>query len=616
MNAAHVSVPAFRWYIHQLALIQPKAVQFKSQWEGKEQSEWLSLCWSSLQWAAHLLPYTRFLPDEASVHKVLVSMLLELAPSVQVADLMAEFFHDNTNIHPELQERLDKILAQWQSIIVKPEEDGRSVRNSQESFDGRKSVTFHDASPRGESLSVYFLKQQQVIKRVLKKKHKVLGFYQEFVFERGVELPRKLSIGSQPCETKVSYFDFLDMFCAISFSKILDKLQTKDKASSLPLLRCLCEDLVNQEMNFFVENVAAQAHKKQGLVILAGGSEHYASHDDLAAEQRHARFAKKPAGLFRGRSIMDYSPERDHAAVMRETGEPSQHEPVYAHIQQKTSHRVVSPRQPRLTEAANQWQLTVNFGKRYTSLQQLLEWLEVWSNKRHGFGLGRQEAQLKLKPSMKLHIPAQLIVLSLWLLENKYSSNGARSTQQMDHDRGRQTLRGRSSGNTLRKSASLSSYDGPRGGNKRVSPAGRRGRGRSRSGSGSPAARQVLVDRMESEHTGLEQSLPQSTLREEEEVRTAYEQVLDGSAIASSVHNNHRGIGVGENMSDADLPAGEGGLAQLLQNVIRKEMRRIVQSRNPRNLEPPFWSILLYIWYIRLMFSVAARNFLLLCDLQ
>nr|KAG5696350.1 hypothetical protein BaRGS_028345 [Batillaria attramentaria] len=524
MNAAHVSVPAFRWYIHQLALIQPKAVQFKSQWEGKEQSEWLSLCWSSLQWAAHLLPYTRFLPDEASVHKVLVSMLLELAPSVQVADLMAEFFHDNTNIHPELQERLDKILAQWQSIIVKPEEDGRSVRNSQESFDGRKSVTFHDASPRGESLSVYFLKQQQVIKRVLKKKHKVLGFYQEFVFERGVELPRKLSIGSQPCETKVSYFDFLDMFCAISFSKILDKLQTKDKASSLPLLRCLCEDLVNQEMNFFVENVAAQAHKKQGLVILAGGLEHYASHDDLAAEQRHAqRFANKPAGLFRGRSIMDYSPERDHAAVTRETGEPSQHEPVYAHIQQKTSHRVVSPRQPRLTEAANQWQLTVNFGKRYTSLQQLLEWLEVWSNKRHGFGLGRQEAQLKLK---------------------------------------------------------------------------------------------VLVDRMESEHTGLEQSLPQSTLREEEEVRTAYEQVLDGSAIASSVHNNHRGIGDGENMSDADLPAGDGGLAQLLQNVIRKEMRRIVQSRNPRNLEPPFWSILLYIWYIRLMFSVAARNFLLLCDLQ
>ena len=46
--------------------------------------------------------------------QVLVSMLLELAPSIQVADLMAEFFHDSHDAHPELQERLDKILADWQ----------------------------------------------------------------------------------------------------------------------------------------------------------------------------------------------------------------------------------------------------------------------------------------------------------------------------------------------------------------------------------------------------------------------------------------------------------------------------------------------------------------------
>ena len=58
-----------------------------------------------------------------------------------------------------------------------------------------------------------------------------------------------------------------------------------------------------------------------------------------------------------------------------------------------------SPRQRHLKEAAaNQnWQLTVNFGKRYTQLQQLLEWLEVWSNKHHKFGLGRLEAVLELK---------------------------------------------------------------------------------------------------------------------------------------------------------------------------------------------------------------------------
>lgn len=107
-----------------------------------------------------------------------------------------------------------------QSIIVKPEEDGRSVRNSQDSFEGRKSVTFHGASPRGESLSVYFLKQQQVAKKVLKKKQRCFGYYEEYVFAQGVEPPKKLFIGARPFETKVSYFDFLDMFCSVSFSKV------------------------------------------------------------------------------------------------------------------------------------------------------------------------------------------------------------------------------------------------------------------------------------------------------------------------------------------------------------------------------------------------------------
>lgn len=29
MNAAHVSIPALHWYIHQLAVVQPKAQQFR-----------------------------------------------------------------------------------------------------------------------------------------------------------------------------------------------------------------------------------------------------------------------------------------------------------------------------------------------------------------------------------------------------------------------------------------------------------------------------------------------------------------------------------------------------------------------------------------------------------
>ena len=126
------------------------------------------------------------------------------------------------------------------------------------------------------------------------------------------------------------------------------------------------------------------------------------------------------------------------------------------------------------------------------------------------------------QPSMKLQIPAQLIVLSLWLLENKYSSTARQSPRFSDTERGRQGLRG---GNTLRTS-SMSPSDVKRGGNKRVSPA--RGRGHSRSSSGSPQ-RQVIGEVMlEAQQAGLARSLPLSSLRDEEEIRTAYEQVLEG----------------------------------------------------------------------------------------
>ena len=58
---------------------------------------------------------------------------------------------------------LQFIVFSLQSIIIVPESDGRSVGDSLDmDEDGRKSVTFLGASPRGKSLSVYFHKQCMV----------------------------------------------------------------------------------------------------------------------------------------------------------------------------------------------------------------------------------------------------------------------------------------------------------------------------------------------------------------------------------------------------------------------------------------------------------------------
>lgn len=52
-----------------------------------------------------------------------------------------------------------------QGIVLVPEADGKSVGDSLDmDEEGRKSVTFLGASPRGKSLSVYFHKQCMVCK--------------------------------------------------------------------------------------------------------------------------------------------------------------------------------------------------------------------------------------------------------------------------------------------------------------------------------------------------------------------------------------------------------------------------------------------------------------------
>lgn len=112
---------------------------------------------------------------------------------------------------------------------------------------------------------------------------------------------------------------------------------------------------------------------------------------------------------------------------------------------------------------------------------------------------------------MKLQIPAQLIVLSLWLLENKYTKTTGRD-KEGNREFGINSSHQRSD-NAVHKSASL----GPQN-NDSKQIFFERQRDKSRSPTHSPAAPEPQESAQVSQR---------STLREEEEVRTAYEQVLD-----------------------------------------------------------------------------------------
>ncbi|GFO21000.1 hypothetical protein PoB_004750500 [Plakobranchus ocellatus] len=252
-----------------------------------------------------------------------------------------------------------------------------------------------------------------------------------------------LHVGSRPFETKRSYLEFLDTFYSVGFSKVLEVMAGKDKTSAQPFLRSFARDIVDREMLFFVQRVAGTAHKKpQGLAVITGRAAQGGGQDTAASFSSHPKRMRghsvpgrtsgrlgdedagqirgsRPVGLFRGKSMVETTLERSHACVKSYGSEPdnlddpdlslinpksSQPQPGLAHRFSQSEEALYGLR-PGMGQADNSgWSLTVNFGKKYTALQQLLEWLEVWGNKPHVLGLGPgQEEVLNSGNSHLMH---------------------------------------------------------------------------------------------------------------------------------------------------------------------------------------------------------------------
>lgn len=357
-------------------------------------------CFKSLQWAVNLLPFSHFLPDEGSLYKVVLSLLIELPPCEDTADILAEHLYDSESLDADVQEKLTVLLKQWQSVIIQPEDDGRSARDEEETLnesrDGKKSVTFLKASPRGKTLSVYFEKQCQVVTKMLKKKAKCFGRYDQFVFSldtrRSTDTRNDvdLFIGCRPYETKQSFMEFLDTFSAVCFSKQVDA-EAESSNSSLPLLEPFAREVKKRELQSLAYKIVNSVRQRQGLSVFVTPKQNLENikHDSLAPQS---------------------------AAQLQEDNVRSPGKQNMTNLASKFSH----PDDALYMDAqGNLVSLDVDFGPKYASLQSLLEWLTRWASRHHVLELGGPDSLL---PKVRIHIPPQLVVLALWLVENKYSS--------------------------------------------------------------------------------------------------------------------------------------------------------------------------------------------------
>lgn len=448
------------------ALLQRKASRQKV-----SQAELQLQCQDTLQWALHMLPFSRYLDGEYELYSAALSQVVELPANESTALIMVDHFYDFESLHPEIQEKLKVLQKEWQGVFL-----GAAK--------GKQPQSPTD-SPRGMTLSVYFQRQARKMERLLSRKAKTFGHYETFQYDPGsseTEAPPAYVqngitfVGSRPFESTEDYLKFLDMFYAVSFTKIVDAERASATGPEMPLLLQFAADIRTRELNSLPHRAITSLQKRQSLQensVQSLGSPRQASAVSVPAvkKQKSKETGKLPPspkrkiGLFRSRSLTDVSagktkvrqasmsPVRERSSSdlnlsnvgiedingepLVQAGNKPPSKPQKPKLERSTSvasgERAKSeqthPRADPLAVLLLQAALLENmdFGDKYKELEQLLEWLTRWVDRNHSVVTAPDARLTSTKASIKMKMIPRIIIYGLWQVEY---NNDARMKRQ------------------------------------------------------------------------------------------------------------------------------------------------------------------------------------------
>lgn len=430
-------------------------------------------------------------------------------------------------------------------------------------------MTFYQASPRAKTLSVYFHKQCDVVQKVLRKKRKIFGQYDEFVFsseaetETGNYSSSKINgsggicIGSRSFETKQSYLEFLDRFYAVCFTKVVELESESGKAKMHAILLPFSKQIREAELETHLSKHEETYQKKPSSVVMASPRAKFfrSQSESQMSDGKESPSHQQKRSLFRSNSSGNMAQSPKQSGMSKFVSEGSlfgKNRPPSSPSRAKPNMTVMASRFFQSEEVLYRdvadgdevhWILDVNFGQRYLALQHLLDYLHHWAGKQHLLGLhGKSNKDLGLKPTMRIEVPTQLVVLGLWLLENKYDGK-KKKDQEIDRqdefeikadaqaENTPRTPRDRAKKKVLQTVEEITEHDSftqvsniPR--SRSHSPKGQR-----------PRLPSPKVEASRSQSAGFDVSRDRtldfvrsitSTQEETEQMKTAYKKVLDG----------------------------------------------------------------------------------------
>lgn len=353
----------------------------------------------------------------------MLSLLAEIPASVHTAQILATHCYNTDELDPEVQETLEVLLKRWQTITVSSTEDG---------IDSRQESRFWEEDyPRRKSLSVYFQEYCCTVKNILKQKKKCFGKYTEFLFESENE---GLIIGSFPFETSKSYIKFLDMFFDVSFLKQIEDEMKSGSKHSIPLIKTFAKKIEKLQMESMPFRTMTGRHPKQNLLILSSPCKNATSqrNQNINSPNFHLRSKSmdqampvRSKGLFRSSQSVD-SPctNQGHSLTPLSAREKRQ---IWSASKTKPMEAASPSTQARSSESLSEknertlWSFNGQFGPRYFPLNQLVDWMILWARKSEVlFSQLDKNNNREIKSAIHIEIQPQLLVLALWLIQEKY----------------------------------------------------------------------------------------------------------------------------------------------------------------------------------------------------
>ncbi|XP_072017991.1 uncharacterized protein [Amphiura filiformis] len=246
-------------------------------------------------------------------------------------------------------------------------------------------------------------------------------------------------IGSREFESNASYLDFLETFFLVAFGKIAQNLSPSSKPDA-PLLGMFSERLKKQELNPLVSKMLGRQKSKIELDI--SGTLRLPSEQsvDISPTSLDMDDSDMDEDESNSDGIVDKMvPRKGLFCVLgRRTDESDRvlNETIYGQVFSKHGYRMTTPTSTPRKRPSEDMQLTgtflhnetskpytnvrLNLGKKYQKHVDLLQWLARWTERQQRALLNYGGGEQASKAVLRVQLPQQLMLNTLWLLENCY----------------------------------------------------------------------------------------------------------------------------------------------------------------------------------------------------